>query len=134
MKKANKLHNFTKALERLKEAVTEYSAKEAEDIIRDGLIQRFEFTYELSWKATKEVLNNLGITDINSPKAVFKEAFAQNIIDNEDVWLTIIKDRNMTSHVYKEETADEIALRIVSEYIDAFQKLLNNLKKINVTD
>jgi len=76
----------------------------------------------------------LGITDINSPKAVFKEAFAQNIIDNEDVWLTIIKDRNMTSHVYKEETADEIALRIVSEYIDAFQKLLNNLKKINVTD
>ncbi|HOO32477.1 MAG TPA: nucleotidyltransferase substrate binding protein [Thermotogota bacterium] len=130
MIRENKLHNFEKALARLKEAVTQYKKEKSNDLMRDGMIQRFEFTYELSWKATKEKLEELGLFDNSSPRAVIKEAFSQKIIENENLWLLIIKDRNMTSHVYKEEMADEIAQRITSTYIQTFESLLQHLKKI----
>jgi nucleotidyltransferase substrate binding protein (TIGR01987 family) len=70
-----KLMNFNRALTRLKEAVEEFSG-----VVRDGLIQRFEFTYELAWISTKEVLEEIGIPDKNSPKAVMMEAYAQKMI------------------------------------------------------
>jgi nucleotidyltransferase substrate binding protein (TIGR01987 family) len=103
----------------------------ASDVVRDGVIQRFEFTYELAWKATKEYLEYLGIVDRNSPKAVIKEAYAQNLITSEQNWLLMINDRNLTSHVYKEEMAQEIAERIVNCYINEFDELLNGLQKTN---
>ncbi len=97
-------------------------------MVRDGLIQRFEFTYELSWKTTKEYLAEQGIVDINAPKSVIKEAFAHKLITNEQHWLLMLNDRNMTSHVYKEEMAEEIAERIVSCYVQEFELLLEELQ------
>ena len=128
MKKQNKLDNFQKAILRLQEAVEEYTKNQTNDVLRDGLIQRFEFTYELAWKATKAVLEDLGIVDIRSPKATFIEAFSQGLIQKETTWLMMLKDRNMTTHVYKEEIADEIAQRIISDYLKNFQDLLNSLQ------
>ena len=101
----------------------------ASDVIRDGLIQRFEFTYELAWKTIKEYLEDIGIMDRNSPKAVIKEAYVQKIIINENNWLLMINDRNMTSNVYKEEMAEEIASRIVDCYIMEFDLLLEKLNQ-----
>jgi nucleotidyltransferase substrate binding protein (TIGR01987 family) len=77
-----KLENLIRALQRLQEAAR---AAEADDnaIIRDGLIQRFEFTYELAWKALKDYLEQNGIVDKYSPKGVFKEAYAQRLVGNE---------------------------------------------------
>ena len=124
----NKITNFKNALQRLMEASEEYAKKDASDVIRDGLIQRFEFTYELAWKTTKEYLEDIGIVDRNSPKAVIKEAYTQRLIDNEENWLLMLNDRNMTSHVYKEEMADEIAKRIVVNYINEFESLLQKLQ------
>ncbi len=98
-----KLSNFYNALQRLKEGVIEFKQDDASDVVRDGVIQRFEFTYELAWKTTKEYLEDIGIVDNNSPKTVFKEAFAQKLIVDEKNWLLMISDRNKTSHVYKEE-------------------------------
>ena len=130
MKKQNKLDNFQKAILRLQEAVEEYTKNQTNDVLRDGLIQRFEFTYKLAWKATKVVLEDLGIVDIRSPKATFKGAFSQGLIQAESTWLMMLKDRNMTTHVYKEELADEIAQRIISDYLKNFQELLNNLQAV----
>lgn len=128
MSKLNaKLSNFRNALQRLKEAVFELEKSDVSDIVRDGVIQRFEFTYELAWKTTKEYLEDLGITDRNSPKAVIKEAFAQKLISNEETWLLMLKDRNMTSHVYKEEMAEEIADRIKKFYIKELENLFNQM-------
>lgn len=123
-----KLANFGNALQRLKEAVRELQGGYASDVVRDGLIQRFEFTYELAWKATKAYLEEIGIVDKNSPKAVFKEAYAQRILINEEVWLLMLKDRNMTSHTYEEKLAQEIAERVINKYLDEFDLLLNKLK------
>ncbi|KAB3535522.1 nucleotidyltransferase [Alkaliphilus pronyensis] len=119
--------NYKKALDRLKEAAEEFN-NTTSDVVRDGLIQRFEFTYELSWKTAKEYLEDVGITDKNSPKAVIKEIYAQKLIDNEENWLLMLNDRNMTSHVYKEEMAEEIAERIVRKYIQEFELLLEKLQ------
>jgi nucleotidyltransferase substrate binding protein (TIGR01987 family) len=124
----NKLMNFQKAIQRLKEAVKELKQENKNTVIRDGVIQRFEFTYELAWKTTKEYLADIGIADINSPKAVFKEAYAQKIIVNENNWLLMLKDRNITSHVYKEELAEEIVERIINLYVDEFSLLLKRLQ------
>jgi len=122
-----KLSNFRNALQRLKEAATELQQRSASDVVRDGVIQRFEFTYELAWKSTKEYLEDIGIVDKLSPKAVIKEAYAQKIILNEQNWLLMLQDRNMTSHVYKEEMAQEIAERIIVDYINEFELLLQKL-------
>ncbi len=122
-----KLQNFSRAIQRLKEAVEEYRKIDSSDVVRDGLIQRFEFTYELAWKSTKEILEEIGITEKNSPRAVIKEAYAQKMILNEDNWLLMLKDRNTTSHVYKEELADEIADRIADCYVQEFELLLKAL-------
>jgi len=123
-----KLINFKNALDRLREAVVEFKRENASDVVRDGLIQRFEFTYELSWKTTKEYLEDIGIVDKNSPKAVIKEAYVQKLIMNEKNWLLMLSDRNMTSHVYREEMAEEIAERITTYYIREFELLLEKLQ------
>lgn len=122
-----KLNNLNKALKRLKEAAVEMDKTHSSDVVRDGLIQRFEFTYELAWKATKDYLEDIGIMDKNSPKVVIKEAYAQKLICNEQIWLSMIKDRNMTSHLYKEAMAKEIAERIMNCYIHEFDKLVKAL-------
>lgn len=124
-----KIDNFYNALQRLKEAISELEKSNANDVVRDGVIQRFEFTYELAWKTTKEYLEDLGITDRNSPKAVIKEAFAQKLIINEEVWLLMLKDRNMTSHIYKEEMAQEIADRIKKLYVKEMEDLLIQISR-----
>ncbi|MHB8061244.1 MAG: nucleotidyltransferase substrate binding protein [Ruminiclostridium sp.] len=118
--------NFSSALLRLKEAAVERN-NNTSDVIRDGVIQRFEFTYELAWKTTKEYLKALGLVDKTSPKAVIKEAYAQKLITNEKMWLLMLNDRNLTSHVYKEKIVEEIAQRIVNDYIILFESLLANL-------
>lgn len=65
-------------------------------------------------------LEDTGIVDINSPKAMLKDVYAQKLIGDEKNWLLMLNDRNMTSHIYKEEIAVEIAERISGCYIKVF--------------
>jgi len=124
-----KLTNFRNVLQRLIDSVVELEKSGASDVVRDGVIQRFEFTYELAWKTTKEHLEDSGIMDKNSPKAVIKEAYAQRLILNEKNWLLMLDDRNKTVHVYDEKLAQDIAGRIVGNYIREFELLLHELEK-----
>ena len=128
-KRETNLVNFSKALQRLKEAIALFEQNSENDVVRDGVIQRFEFTYELAWKAAKEYIEYEGIVGKNYPRAVIKEAFALQLITDEDNWITMINDRNMTSHIYKEEMAEEIAQRIVEIYTREFELLLQRLMK-----
>src|SRR5450830_1873962 len=90
------------SLEKLKNAFSKLSegAKIADDdLYRDGVIQRFEFTFELLWKTIKIYLENQGII-VRSPRESFKEAFKFNLIEDEKVFLDMLKDRNDTTHIY----------------------------------
>ena len=99
------------------------------EIIIDSLIQRFEFTYELTHKTLKEFMNYAGVTLENSfPRTIFKKAYVNNIISNESVWISLLEDRNSTSHIYNEKLANEIAERIATKYVDAIGELIKSLE------
>jgi nucleotidyltransferase substrate binding protein (TIGR01987 family) len=125
-----KLQNFQKAIERLREAVIVAQQFPDNRIIQDGLIQRFEFTFELAWKTSKVKLETQGLNEALSPKAVLKELYSLKWIDDETIWLEMLKDRNMTSHVYDERVADEITDRVMNKYLRAFEELYNKLNAV----
>jgi nucleotidyltransferase substrate binding protein (TIGR01987 family) len=82
----------------------------------DGTIQRFEFTFELFWKLLKRILASKGTVDVRFPKDVLQEAYAGDLIDDEKSWLSMLEDRNNTSHTYKRKLAEEIFSRIPAHY------------------
>lgn len=118
-----KLKNLKNAVSRLVEAIEEYKITES-SAVRDGVIQRFEFSCELAWKTTREYLIDQGFKEVNSPKAVMREAFAYKIIDDEQGWISLLNDRNLTAHVYDETAAADIYTRIISNHVIILQKLI----------
>ena len=101
--------------------------KQAKDgSYRDAVIRRFKFTIELFWKFLKRILEIKGI-QVRYPKDVLKEAFAGNLIENEQIWLNMLQDRNLTSHTYDEELADKIYAHIQSY----FPTLLETKEKLS---
>lgn len=115
------LLNFERALVRLNEALV----AEKTALNRDASIQRFEFCYELMWKSLKHQLKDLGLV-CSSPKSCFKEAFSQGWIQNEELWLDMLSDRNLTTHTYDEE----LALKVYSRLPDYYQAMLDISIKI----
>lgn len=104
-------------------------AKSAEDELdKDGVIQRFEFTFELLWKALKIFLEHQGI-DANAPRDSLKEAFRIELFEDEEIFLDMLEDRNKTSHIYDKQTSEEIFNRIISQYLGAIEELLKKLKQ-----
>ena len=121
-----KLENYEKALYRLKEAV---GLPLEQSIVLDGIIQRFEFTYEMAWKLMKSFLEYEGITEVNSPRTVFKEAYSVGLISSADDWLSMITDRNMTSHTYDEQMAFLVCERITTQHVHVLDALFYSLKE-----
>jgi len=99
---------LTRAVARLREALAELDRN---PLALDAAIQRFEFSYELAWKALKAHLLVEG-TNVASPREAFSQAYVQQWIANEDVWLAMLADRNRTSHTYEESLAREIGIRL----------------------
>ncbi len=130
----NKYDNFKKAVQRLADVVEDGSMlRESlnkdgyEDILRDSVIQRFEFCYELAWKTLKEYLHANGLSVETLPRPVFKAAYQHNIINDEKLWLQMINDRNATSHLYAEGFANAAAQRVKDKYLPAFRELQEKL-------
>lgn len=119
-----KFESFSKSLSKLKEALEK---EHIDDYILNATIQRFEFTYELAWKLLKEYLAYNGITDVRTPREVFKEAFATEIIGEGDIWIEMINDRNLTSHTYDEGQAKDIYIRIKKKYFPMLIKVRNTI-------
>ncbi|MDI6732050.1 MAG: nucleotidyltransferase substrate binding protein [Candidatus Margulisbacteria bacterium] len=121
-----KFEAYCSALERLNKALQ----SEPTEMNRDATIQRFEFTYELAWNILKKYLAQIGIDCLN-PRDCFMAAFQQKIIDleDEDTWIGMIKDRNLSSHVYDEDTAKKIYDRVKLIYFIQFRKLQEELKE-----
>lgn len=122
-----KFMNLKKAYLKLVEVSKKYDFED--EIIRDSLIQRFEFTYELCHKTLQEFMRFEGIALINTfPRTIFKKAYSNDLISDELVWLRLLEDRNSTSHIYNEKLADDIAKRIALEYVPVIGELIDNLE------
>ena len=101
------LDELKKALEKLKEAL----ALDKTDIVRDSIIKRFEFTVELSWKALQRFLSISGISEVLTPKNVFREGSRLGLVDDPEAWIRFVDARNLSSHTYKESLAEEVYAR-----------------------
>lgn len=102
------------AVARLQEAV----AQPESSIVRDAVIQRFEFSFELVWKTLKLYLERQG-HECGGPRPTLKKAFADGLIitpEEADVWLQMIEDRNLASHAYDEALAARIYQHVVRDY------------------
>ncbi len=106
-----RLSNYRKTLSRLSQAISIITGnKQGEDVdalLKEGLIQRFEYTHELAWKVMKDFAEYQGYTDIRGSRDAFRKAFEMGIISDKR-WMESIEDRNLTSHNYDNKTAEEI--------------------------
>ena len=118
---------YSNALFRLQDALQE---KET-DVIIDGAIHRFEFTFELAWKTIKDYLEYMGLSEkTGSPREVIQSAFKQGIITNGETWIEIMLSRNSLSHMYDEKVSREIYNKIKEKYIKEFKNLEEKFAEI----
>jgi nucleotidyltransferase substrate binding protein (TIGR01987 family) len=112
--------SFKKAFNQLERFIAREELNEMEE---QGLIKAFEYTYELSWKTLQDLLKEKGYNDISSPKPVIEQCFQDGYIIKGKEWLKMHNSRNLTTHSYDKETADEIVLQIREKYFGLFKEL-----------
>jgi nucleotidyltransferase substrate binding protein (TIGR01987 family) len=95
---------------------------------RDASIQRFECTFELSWKMLRRYLSTESAVDAFNLKEIFRQAGRQGIIANVEAWFSYLKGRNLTSHTYNEKTAEE-TYQLATAFLPDAQALLDELRK-----
>ncbi|HUH75576.1 MAG TPA: nucleotidyltransferase substrate binding protein [Chitinophagales bacterium] len=133
-----RLSNYSKALKKLGTAIDYIKSsnldkenKALSDLIKQGLIQSFEYTHELAWNVIKDYSAYQGNVEIRGSRDAAREAFSMGIISNGEVWMEMIKSRNKTSHTYNEETANEIFNNILNEYYPAFLEFHEKMDSIS---
>jgi nucleotidyltransferase substrate binding protein (TIGR01987 family) len=127
--------NYTKALHKLEEAIIYIKKTSAienivlvlDEIIKEGLIQRFEYTHEFVWNVMKDYATYQGNSTIGGSRDATREAFKLNLFTEGHIWMDMIKSRNETSHTYNQELADEIYDKILSNYYPAFLEFKTNM-------
>src|SRR5436853_237785 len=110
----NKLEKCAKAFHKLEEFLTLESVAEEnfKELAKVGVIQAFEYTYEVFWQQFKSLAEIQGMVDVTSPRRAFAFAYANGLIENHDAWVAMLKARNNTSHTYNESLAVEIFIQI----------------------
>ena len=129
-----RFNNYRKALARLSEAVALAEERDLSDLELQGLIQGFEFTFDLAWKTLQDYLrHHKRPNDNGGPNVIIIQALADGIIKGDEEWKAIKKSRELTSHSYDGDTADAIAENIIDTYHGLFIQLETRLQleKIN---
>lgn len=131
-----RFESFEKAYKLLNQALTDDFNK-LSDLEQEGAIQRFEYTYELAWKLLKDYLEYSGAVNFTeiTPRNIFKEAFAANLINDGQIFIEMMLSRNFLSHCYEKEKALKVLNDIQHKYLPALKNLyeifLNKIKGIN---
>ena len=125
-----RFQNFKRALSVLKSAVELAAERELSDLEKQGTIQGFEFTFELAWNVMKNYLEEQGIYGIIGSKNAIRQAFDKELIEDGEIWMDMVKDRNLASHVYDEATAEHLFFAIKDTYFNQFNKLEEKMNTI----
>lgn len=130
-----RFENYRKALSRLGTAVDIVSERiddddEIDDLLKEGLIQRFEYTHELAWKVMKDYAEYQGYTEVRGSRDAFRKGLEIGLIDSRD-WMSSIEDRNLTSHNYDDDTAEEIYEAIINLYYPLFVRFENKMLELS---
>jgi nucleotidyltransferase substrate binding protein (TIGR01987 family) len=120
--------NFTKALSQLEKFIEKgETLNELEEL---GLIQAFEYNFELAWNLIKDFYEDQGESNIQGSRDAFRLAFNRGLISDGEEWMKMIASRSKTSHTYNEETANEIVEAILNSYYFMFRNLRNTFQEI----
>ena len=124
--------SLIKAINSLQRAVNRYLQEPDDKEVRDSVIQRFEYSYELCWKMTRRVLElrvaiPAEIAHLDY-KNLMREAAKQGLISEPEAWFTYRHYRNLTSHSYDEEVAERVAI-IAADFLADAQQLIENLQQ-----
>lgn len=114
---------FKKAYLKLKEFIDTDNGSEKD---RSAIINAYQYTFELLWKTLQKYMQQLEMLDELGPGNVIRTAFQYNIIDNGSIYMSMLKNRNLITHTYKEDVAEEIYTRIKEEYMEELQSFIRN--------
>jgi len=123
-----RFQNYKKALLTIKNAVELANTRDLSDLEKQGLIQGFEFTFELAWNLMKDYLEEQGITDIIGSKNAIRHAFSNDLIENGETWMEMVNARNISSHTYDEETAEKLFDQIKNDFYNLFVAFENKME------
>lgn len=126
--------NFKKAVVSLEVGGKLFAVSGLSELEKQGVIQGFEFTHELSWKVMQDFLKEKGETSIYGSKDATRLAFNRGLISNGEGWVGMIKDRNLSSDTYQEEVAEKIFNNIVDIYYPLFKQFEVKMDELNFTD
>ncbi|MEI2607673.1 MAG: nucleotidyltransferase substrate binding protein [Candidatus Promineifilaceae bacterium] len=129
-----RFNNFTKALRQLQEAVELSQQRALSKLEEQGLIQGFEYTYELAWNVLKDYFEVQGETAIHGSRDAFRLAFQRGLVQDGETWMEMITSRILTAHTYNEEMAQKIAAAICQQYYPEFLKLHDLLAQLKETN
>ena len=115
-----RFNHFSKALGQLKKFIDKGSLNELE---KQGLIQSFEYTFELAWNTLKDYFEDQGETNIHGSRDALRLAFKRGLVEDGETWMEMIESRSMTSHTYNEELAEKVCADIRQRYFSAFVTL-----------
>jgi nucleotidyltransferase substrate binding protein (TIGR01987 family) len=123
-----RFNNYQKALAQLNKFVSK--GTDLNEMEEQGMIQAFEYTYELAWNTIKDFYETQGETNIQGSRDAIQLAFKRDLIHDGEGWMQMLKDRNRTVHSYNEETANEIVASILSLYFALYTDLKNEFEAI----
>lgn len=103
-------------------------AESLNEMEQQGLIKAFEYTFELAWKTLQDLLKDKGYIDVVGPRPVIEQSFRDGYISDGNGWMRMHKSRNLSSHTYDEQTAEEIIKNIHLEYFKLLQDLMLRLE------
>lgn len=120
-----RFENFEKSFQQLVRFIEKGELNEFEE---QGLIQCFEYNYDLAWNLMKDFLTFQGIVGISGSRDAIRQAFNKEIISHGEEWMKMVDDRIRTVHSYNEDTAQEIIERIKTMYFPMFQEFYATMK------
>lgn len=123
-----RFQNYQRALKQLTKFIEKGNLNELEE---QGLIQSFEYTYELAWNTMKDLFEAQGETDILGSRDAFRLAFRRGLVEQGEVWMDMIKKRGLTSHTYNEQVAREITTSIRAVYFPEYVRLAERLEALS---
>lgn len=121
--------NYKKAVQQLQSAVELRNQRALSNLEKQGVIQAFEFTHELAWNVLKDYLQDQGNQNIKGSKDATREAFKVELIADGEQWMAMIQSRNVSSHTYNEQLAEELVDVIVKQYFPLFVALQAEMEK-----
>lgn len=118
-----RFQNFDRAYVRLSEAL-EHGPTALNQLEKEGVVQRFEYSFELAWKTVKGYLEEGGfVFEIVTPPQVLKDAFAAKVITDGQVWIDMLDHRNLLSHTYDQSSFEKAVAAIATRYLPAITAL-----------